>query len=116
MTLDQPPTRPFLIRLGTQRRSQFRLARAAAPTPSAATDWREHGAAVIRRVRADEPSVYLRVVASVLPKELNIKDETLAGMSDEDVFEALEAVRSAAGSGAPAGRLLEDESGRQPTG
>jgi hypothetical protein len=70
---------------------------------------------VIRRVRAEEPSVYLRVVASVLPKELNIKDETLAGMSDEDVFEALEAVHSfllAAGSGAPAGSLLEDESGR----
>ena len=52
-------------------------------------DWKEHGASVIKRVRAEEPSTYLRVVASILPNELNIKDETLAGMSDEDVFGAL---------------------------
>jgi hypothetical protein len=35
-------------------------------------DWRKHGAKVLTRVREDDPSTYLRVVASLLPKDLNV--------------------------------------------
>lgn len=35
-------------------------------------DWERCGAAVIQRVRMDDPSTYLRVVASILPKDINL--------------------------------------------
>lgn len=38
-------------------------------------DWLEHGVAAIRDVRKKDPSTYLRVGASLLPKELNINDD-----------------------------------------
>jgi len=39
-------------------------------------DWETHGATAIAEVRRDDPSTYLRVAASLLPKEFNIKDES----------------------------------------
>jgi len=35
-------------------------------------DWLGHGTEVIAKVREDDPSVYLRVMASILPKELRL--------------------------------------------
>jgi hypothetical protein len=35
-------------------------------------DWKQNGAEVIRRVRAEDPASYLRTVAHVLPKELDV--------------------------------------------
>jgi hypothetical protein len=40
-----------------------------------AADFEEHGTAAIVKVRADRPQDYLRVIASLLPKEISIKDE-----------------------------------------
>jgi hypothetical protein len=57
-------------------------------------DWKEHGPSVNARVRAEEPSVCLRVVVGVLPKELLVKEQTIADMTDAEVAEALEAVRA----------------------
>lgn len=37
-------------------------------------DWEEHGKDALVRVRSTDPSTYLRVAASLLPKELNIKE------------------------------------------
>jgi hypothetical protein len=37
-------------------------------------DWEEHGKDALIRVRATDPSTYLRVAASLLPKELNITE------------------------------------------
>lgn len=35
-------------------------------------DWEDHGAEAIVAVREEDPAAYLRVAASILPKELNI--------------------------------------------
>ncbi len=35
-------------------------------------DWKEHGAAVIAVVRAKEPATYMKVVASVIPKDVTL--------------------------------------------
>jgi hypothetical protein len=37
-----------------------------------ASDFEQHGAAVIERVRQEQPSVYLRVAADLLPKEATL--------------------------------------------
>jgi hypothetical protein len=34
------------------------------------TDWTKHGAAVISKVRNKNPSVYLRILASIVPRDL----------------------------------------------
>lgn len=73
-------------------------------------DWREHGATVIAKVRADDPATYLKVTASILPKELHIKDSTLDDVADEHIARLLGAIaderarrnRAENGNGAPA--------------
>lgn len=60
-----------------------------------AKDFTEHGAGVIRIVRIEEPSNYLKIVASILPKEFIVSEGELDTMSDEDLLEALKVVREA---------------------
>lgn len=55
-------------------------------------DWQENGVAVIASVRAEKPDVYLKVVASVLPKELNIKVSELDDLSDIDLDQRIAAI------------------------
>lgn len=39
-------------------------------------DWQKHGAEVVERVRDEKPDAYLKVVASILPKEIELGEET----------------------------------------
>lgn len=55
-------------------------------------DWEVHGIATIEKVRAEKPDQYLKVVASILPKELNIKVNELDELSDEQLQRQLAAV------------------------
>src|SRR5262245_21939164 len=48
-------------------------------------DFEEHGEAVIRIVRVERPAEYLKVIASILPKELEISDSRLKELSDEQL-------------------------------
>lgn len=36
-------------------------------------DFKEHGKSVIERVRKESPEVYLRVVAQLIPKDIDVK-------------------------------------------
>lgn len=60
-----------------------------------AKDFAEHGAGVINIVRIERPAEYLRVVASVLPKEFVVTDAGLGDLSDEEIMEALAKIRRA---------------------
>ena len=55
-------------------------------------DWKEHGAAVISAVRVDKPDQYLKVVAAVLPKELNVKVSELDDLTDDQLARQLAAI------------------------
>src|SRR6185312_9941332 len=57
-------------------------------------DWKENGPQVIVAVRKADPSTYLRVVASILPKELSVTKATLDDISDEELLEYLAKLRS----------------------
>ncbi|WP_347270365.1 hypothetical protein [Rhizorhabdus histidinilytica] len=48
-------------------------------------DWQEHGKKAIATVRDERPQDYLKVVASILPKELNVKVSELDELSDEQL-------------------------------
>ena len=62
-------------------------------------DFRAHGAGVIAAVRADKPDQYLKIVLSVLPKDLPngllVSINQLDGLSDDEIrsrIRGLEAV------------------------
>lgn len=72
-------------------------------------DFSEHGPATITKVREERPHEYLKVVASILPKEMHVKTDALSEMSDDDLATALDAVRSLVLAGALAQARERDE-------
>ncbi|WP_246801521.1 DUF5681 domain-containing protein [Bradyrhizobium genosp. L] len=81
-------------------------------------DFQTHGKTVIETVRSEKPDQYLKVIASILPKELHVKDATLDDMSDNELVELLAAVRSltASNGGKAAGRRGRKEEGEEGAG
>lgn len=59
-------------------------------------DFNEHGTKVIAQVREDKPDAYLKVIASTLPKELNVNTNALGEMSDDELAATLAALRNLA--------------------
>lgn len=57
-------------------------------------DFKEHGVTAIRTVRAERPHEYLKVVASILPKEINVKTTAVEEMSDDDLAAGIAALQS----------------------
>lgn len=67
-------------------------------------DFEAHGARVIERVREEEPSVYLRVIARVVPPSMLVQqhESVVSALSDEEVLAylaALDEVIAARGAG-----------------
>ena len=58
-----------------------------------AKDFEEHGAEAIKIARVERPVEYLRVVASLLPKEFEITDNRLKDISDDELDLLLEYAR-----------------------
>lgn len=48
-------------------------------------DFQRHGSDVIAKVREERPDVYLKVVASILPKELHVTENDFDGMTLEEL-------------------------------
>lgn len=71
-------------------------------------DFETGGVAAIARVRDEDPSTYIRVVASMLPKEVEIK-RPLAEMSDDELANAVDLIRAAM-----AGSIASDGGGAPP--
>jgi hypothetical protein len=49
-------------------------------------DWKGNGAAAIKAVRADKPDAYLKVIASILPKDVNVNVNQYDSMSDDELI------------------------------
>lgn len=60
-----------------------------------ASDFEDHGVDAIARVRADDPATYLRVIASIVPKDLNVNTTIFDGRNDAELADDLAAVRAA---------------------
>src|ERR1700730_9785940 len=48
-------------------------------------DWLAHGVATIEKVRAARPADYLKVIASILPKDSNVKVSAIETMTDDEL-------------------------------
>lgn len=56
--------------------------------------WQTSGKDVIARVIAERPHEFIKSVASILPKEIEVKTTTVQELSDDDIAAALIALRS----------------------
>lgn len=72
-------------------------------------DFAKHGAKTIETVREDRPQDYLKVIASILPKELNVRTDALNELPDDELVALLDSVRSLVASGALAAPGSRDE-------
>ena len=52
-------------------------------------DFEEHGPDVIARVREEKPDAYLKVIASILPRDLNLNVSPLNALSDDELLERI---------------------------
>jgi hypothetical protein len=52
-------------------------------------DWAQHSVAVIAKVRREHPAVYLRTVASLIPRELPPVQDEYAHLTDEELADRL---------------------------
>ena len=76
-------------------------------------DFAKHGPAVIEKVRETRPEIYLKVIASILPRELHFRTaNAFDGISDEELNQSLESIRRVLASRAPIG----DAKGRPSAG
>ena len=66
-------------RAGARNKLQTKLLEALA------ADFEEHGEGVIRICRVEKPVEYLKVIVSVLPRELIVEQSNLAELTDEQV-------------------------------
>jgi Family of unknown function (DUF5681) len=67
-------------------------------------DFPQFGRAVISKVREKQPAVYLKVIASILPRQFNFKHESaFDGMSNEQLDEMLGSVRRILAARSPEG-------------
>lgn len=59
-----------------------------------AKDFEEHGEGVIRIVRIETPQVYLKIVASLMPRELIVDQSATADMRRDEIDMVLSAIRA----------------------
>jgi len=58
-----------------------------------AKDFAEHGSEAVRIARVERPTEYLKIVASLIPKELEITDSRLKEISDDELDLFIELAR-----------------------
>lgn len=58
-------------------------------------DFNEHGVSAIEEVRAKKPDAYLKVIASILPKELNVNVNDMDAMTDDELIERIRIIDAA---------------------
>jgi hypothetical protein len=79
-------------------------------------DWEANGATAIKVVRQRDPSTYLRVAASILPKELMVESVT-TGLTAEERIEMIAALKQHLLSRDRPPLMIEARTnGTQPTG
>ena len=69
-----------------------------------AADFEEHGVAVIKRIRVEQPAVYLKLAAMLVPKDFNLKhsgDVTIQIIDYQDKDEQADSEQIASNGSVP---------------
>jgi hypothetical protein len=61
-------------------------------------DWCKHGVAAIEKVRQERPADYLKIIASIIPKEVHVRERSLEDMSDEELSAMIDMLRNSIAS------------------
>jgi hypothetical protein len=79
-------------------------------------DFQEHGPDVIEKVREEKPDQYLKVVASILPQQLNVRVSEFDELTEEQIDQRINAIARAlqleAGAIAASGREAAPQAGK----
>jgi len=62
------------------------------------SDWKENGAQALKDCRIQNPAAYVKTVASLLPKQVEVNTNGIASMSDDELSDLIDAIRSADGA------------------
>lgn len=71
-------------------------------------DWQEHGVTALQECRQQNPAAYVKTVASLLPKQVEVNTNGIASMSDDELSNLIDAIRAADGAAISA-RAREDQ-------
>lgn len=74
-------------------------------------DFKEHGKGVIERVRQNSPTAYLKVIAMLMPKDVNLKISPNEDLTDEQLFARIRTLHDAIGPFLDAIRTYETAPG-----
>lgn len=77
--------------------------------------WQEKGQDVISRVAAERPQDFLKVVASLLPKQVEIKEDAFGELTDEQLAALITAARHSLGVSGEGGSGAEDPEEPEPS-
>lgn len=77
-------------------------------------DFEAHGIAAIVEVRETKPDQYLKVIASILPKELNVNVNEVDSLTDDELIERIRALDAAIRPYLALEGSVEGESGSAP--
>jgi hypothetical protein len=58
-------------------------------------DWQQHGVKTLETVRKEKPDQYLKVVASILPKDLNVNINQMDDLTDEQLIQRIRSLDAA---------------------
>ena len=95
-----PATRFSADRPGRAKQKGARDRLSACFLQALADDFEAHGRAAIRTVGETDPAAYLRVVASILPKEIEMERRSFDSFSDEELEAVIQIAREAVEAGA----------------
>lgn len=79
-------------------------------------DWSENGKAALVACREQNPAAYVKVVASLLPKDVNINVTAIDELSDDELAAAIAATRAAVELSRKAGSSGRQKAERKPPG
>src|SRR5260370_22623924 len=60
-------------------------------------DWQEHGATAIKVMRREDPAGYCKMMATLVPKELEITATAVAELADDELDKMIEQLRERLG-------------------
>jgi hypothetical protein len=58
-------------------------------------DWQEHGQQALKDCREQNPAAYVKTVANLLPKDINLNVNVAEQLTDDEIAVGLDAVRAA---------------------
>lgn len=76
-----------------------------------ADDFAAHGVGAIEKVRAEKPDQYLKVIASLMPKDVNLNINEAEALTDEQIIERLQKLNEFIGPLIAAGGVRDANGG-----